>query len=222
VLLLAGSRGGKSVLLCEIITNALATVRKLRVRAVDYGNSLEPLVSALGGRHLTFDPKHKRTINIWDYAGLEQGAMPSELQIWYVVQDAMQLARVDGGDTFAEDILTLMVRQVYANEVSRNGDGRPKHEPRHEHLLEMLRVYEFDDAEAERHGVSELNSQIADTKALAETIRAQINELTEKINEKMIKYGVVINRHVNFGQRVQQDTAAWAEMTRVNEEGTKT
>ncbi|MCA1626619.1 MAG: hypothetical protein LC742_01460, partial [Acidobacteria bacterium] len=40
-LLLAGSRGGKSVLLCEIITNALATIRKLRVRAVDYGYSLE-------------------------------------------------------------------------------------------------------------------------------------------------------------------------------------
>jgi hypothetical protein len=144
-LLLAGSRGGKSVLLCEIITNALATVKKLRVRAVDYGNSLEPLVSALGGRHLTFDPKHKRTINIWDYAGLEQGGMPSELQIWYVVQDAMQLARIGASDTFAEDILTLMVREVYANEVSRNGDGKPKHEPRHEHLLEMLRVYEFDD-----------------------------------------------------------------------------
>jgi len=154
-LLLAGSRGGKSVLLSEIITNALATIKKLRVRVVDYGNSQEPLVAALGGRHLKFDPLERATINIWDYEGLKDGDPPSELQKWYVVQDALQLARVDvkeSGSTyarFAEDILTLMVREVYANEVPRNGKDKPKHEPRHEHLLEMLGTYEFDDAEAD-------------------------------------------------------------------------
>lgn len=154
-LLLAGSRGGKSVLLSEIITNALATIKKLRVRVVDYGNSQEPLVAALGGRHLKFDPQERATINIWDYEDLKDGVPPSELQKWYVVQDALQLARVDakeGSSTyarFAEDILTLMVREVYANEVPRNGARKPKHEPRHEHLLEMLATYEFDDAEAD-------------------------------------------------------------------------
>jgi hypothetical protein len=154
-LLLAGSRGGKSVLLSEIITNALATIRKLRVRVVDYGNSQEPLVAALGGRHLKFDPAERATINIWDYPGLEHGLPPSELQKWYVVQDALQLARVDTSDSsnpyarFAEDILTLMVREVYHNEVPRNATGRPKHEPRHEHLLEMLATYQFDDEEAD-------------------------------------------------------------------------
>lgn len=154
-LLLASSRGGKSVLLSEIITNALATMKKLRVRVVDYGNSQEPLVAALGGRHLKFDPTERATINIWDYDGLQDGAPPSELQKWYVVQDALQLARVDAKESgglyarFAEDILTLMVREVYANEVPRNGQGKPKHEPCHEHLLEMLATYEFDDAEAD-------------------------------------------------------------------------
>lgn len=159
-LLLAGSRGGKSVLLSEIITNALATIKKLRVRVVDYGNSQEPLVAALGGRHLKFDPTEKATINIWDYPGLERGEPPTELQKWYVVQDALQLARVEMSNAgnasapenayarFAEDILTLMVREVYKNEVPRNGSGRPKHEPRHEHLLEMLATYRFDDQEA--------------------------------------------------------------------------
>ncbi|MGB8507126.1 MAG: hypothetical protein WCD76_01860 [Pyrinomonadaceae bacterium] len=154
-LLLAGSRGGKSVLLSEIITNALATIRKLRVRVVDYGNSQEPLVAALGGRHLKFDPQERATINIWDYEGLKDGVPPSELQKWYVVQDALQLARVDAKESgsayarFAEDILTLMVREVYHNEVPRNAPGKTKHEPRHEHLLEMLATYEFDDAEAD-------------------------------------------------------------------------
>lgn len=155
-LLLAGSRGGKSVLLSEIITNALATVKRLRVRVVDYGNSQEPLVSVLGGRHLKFDPLERATINIWDYEGLQEGLPPPELQKWYVVQDALQLARVDAKESgtayarFAEDILTLMVREVYHNEVPRNsGTGKPKHEPRHEHLLEMLATYEFDDAEAD-------------------------------------------------------------------------
>ena len=154
-LLLAGSRGGKSVLLSEIITNALATVKKLRVRVVDYGNSQEPLVAMLGGRHLKFDPSERATINIWDYEGLKDGVPPSELQKWYVVQDALQLARVDAKESgtayarFAEDILTLMVREVYNNEVPRNGTDKPKHEPRHEHLLEMLATYEFDDAEAD-------------------------------------------------------------------------
>jgi hypothetical protein len=154
-LLLAGSRGGKSVLLSEIITNALATVKKLRVRVVDYGNSQEPLVAALGGRHLKFDPQERATINVWDYSGLEQEEPPTGLQKWYVVQDALQLARVDTSDTgspyarFAEDILTLMVREVYNNEVPRNAPGKPKHEPRHEHLLEMLATYQFDDEEAD-------------------------------------------------------------------------
>jgi hypothetical protein len=143
------------VLLSEIITNALATIKKLRVRIVDYGNSQEPLVAVLGGRHLKFDPQERETINVWDYLGLEQGEPPTGLQKWYVVQDALQLARVDASDTsspyarFAEDILALMVREVYHNEVPRNAPGKPKHEPRHEHLLEMLATYQFDDEEAD-------------------------------------------------------------------------
>lgn len=154
-LVLAGSRGGKSVWLAELITNALATLPHLRVQVVDYGQSQAPLVAALGGRQLAFDPQRPATLNIWDYPGLEHGQPPSELQKWYVVQDALHLARVAAtgpGDPyarFAEDILTLLVREVYANEVPRNRPGRPKHEPRHEHLLEMLATYRFDDPQAE-------------------------------------------------------------------------
>ncbi len=83
--------------------------------------------------------------------------------------------------------------------------------------LDALLASEMAKPVAERHGVSELNAQIADGKALAEAITAEITDLTLKINEKMVKYGVMLNRHVNFGERVQQDTAAWAEMTKLND-----
>jgi chromosome segregation ATPase len=84
--------------------------------------------------------------------------------------------------------------------------------------LEALLAAEMAKPEADRHGVSELNSQIADGKGLSEAITAEINDLTQKINAKMVKYGVILNKHVNFGARVQQDTAAWAEMTKLNDE----
>lgn len=84
--------------------------------------------------------------------------------------------------------------------------------------LEGLLAAEMAKPESDRHGVFELNSQIADGKALAEAITAEINDLTQKINAKLVKYGVILNKHVNFGARVQQDTAAWAEMTKLNDE----
>jgi len=43
----------------------------------------------------------------------------------------------------AEDILTRLVREVYANEVPRNRPGAPKHEPVLSHVVDMLRTYPF-------------------------------------------------------------------------------
>lgn len=140
VLLIAQPRGGKSVFMCRIITDLLATKAKLRVRAVDYGKSLAPLVEVLGGRYLRFDEGAK-TINTWDYPGLEKGEMPADLQIAFVVADLMQLARAT--DTVAEDIFMHLVREVYKNHVPRNQPDRDKHEPRLSHLLELLRISPF-------------------------------------------------------------------------------
>ena len=151
-LVVAGSGGGKSVLLMKLIVSLLSHVGKIRARIVDYGGSCEPMVKALGGRRLTFDRHVPRTINIWDYEGLEQRVPPSELQIWYVVEDALglaQMTRADKDYKFAKSILNLGVRQVYQNEVARNRAGRPKHEPRHAHLVEWLRTAEQDDPEAD-------------------------------------------------------------------------
>ena len=69
--LLAAPRGGKSVLLGRIINDVLATKARACVRAVDFGESFAPLVDVLNGRHLRFAIGSERTINTWDYEGLD-------------------------------------------------------------------------------------------------------------------------------------------------------
>lgn len=140
VLLIAQPRAGKSVFMCRIINDILATKANVRVRAVDYGKSLAPLVEVLHGRYLRFD-LGIRTINTWDYPSLAQGELPDDLQKAFVVADLMHLARAN--DTIAEDILMLLVDEVYKNQVPRNRPGRPKHEPRLSHLLDLLKVAPF-------------------------------------------------------------------------------
>jgi hypothetical protein len=149
-LALAAPRGGKSVLLGRLINDVLATKARACIRAVDFGESFGPLVDVLGGRHLRFQPGTDRTINAWDYDGLENGELPDEVQVGFVVGDLMQLARVSAGDTLAEDILITLVNEVYRNEVPRNRLGAPKHEPRLSHLVDFLSTWPFKGASANR------------------------------------------------------------------------
>ncbi len=142
-LALAAPRGGKSVLLGRLINDVLATKADASVRAVDFGESFGPLVDVLGGRHLRFQPGSDRTINSWDYEGLENGEPPDEVQVGFVVGDLMQLARVPADDTLAEDILITLVNEVYRNEVPRNRLGAPKHEPLLSHLVDCLSTWPF-------------------------------------------------------------------------------
>jgi hypothetical protein len=149
-LALAAPRGGKSVLLGRLINDVLATKAHACVRAVDFGESFGPLVDVLGGRHLRFQPGTDRTINVWDYDGLENGEPPGEIQVGFVVGDLMQLARVAPDDTLAEDILVTLVNEVYRNEAPRNRPGAPKHEPRLSHLVDYLSTWPFKGAPASR------------------------------------------------------------------------
>jgi hypothetical protein len=142
-LVLGQPGSGKSVMMARITNDVLATLPEARVRAVDFGESLGPHVDVVAGRHLRFNTADPRTINIWDYPGLESGEPPDETQIALVVMDAMRLARVKPDDSIAEDILTNVVTEVYKNEVPRNGPGRPKHEPTHSNLLAMLDSHPF-------------------------------------------------------------------------------
>lgn len=150
VLALAAPRGGKSVLLGRIINDILATKAQACVRAVDFGESFGPLVDVLSGRHLRFAAGTDRTLNVWDYAGLEQGELPDEVQIGFVVGDLLQLARVPADDSLAEDILTTLVTEVYRNEAPRNRPGLPKHEPCLSHLADCLTTWPFRGAAAAR------------------------------------------------------------------------
>lgn len=143
VLIVAAPGGGKSVLMARTITDVLGSRQGARVRAVDFGESLAPLVDVLKGRHLRFNVNETRTINVWDYDGLENGEPPDEVQIGFVVGDLMQLAQVRETDSLAEDILNILVTEVYKNEAPRNTHGLPKHEPTHVHLLELLKSYPF-------------------------------------------------------------------------------
>lgn len=143
VVVLGEPGSGKSTMMARIINDVLATLPEARVRAVDFGESLAPHVDVTRGRHLRFSLEDTRTINIWDYPGLELGEMPDETQIALVVMDAMRLARVKPDDSIAEDILTNVVTEVYKNEVPRNATGRQKYEPTHSHLLALLESYPF-------------------------------------------------------------------------------
>ena len=157
-LIIGASGSGKSVLLGRLITGVLGTRAGAGVRAVDFGESLGPLVDVLGGRHWRFHTDHggeARPLNIWDYEGLEEGAMPDETQLALVVGDLMQLARAGDTDSLAEDVLSILVKEVYRNEVPRNGPGRPKHEPVLSHLLDLLSSYQFD-AQAVRERAASL------------------------------------------------------------------
>src|SRR5215813_7109120 len=145
-LVLGEPGSGKSTFMARVINDVLAVAPEARVRAVDFGESLRPHVDVCGGRHLRFNIDDKRTINVWDYPGLELGEPPDETQIALVVMDAMKLARVKSDDNVAEDILTNVITEVYRDEVPRNGHGKPKHEPAHSHLLALLESYPFQSA----------------------------------------------------------------------------
>ncbi len=145
VLILGEPGSGKTTTTACIINDSLSTVPDLRVCAVDIGGSLAPHADVVGARYLRFQIGDNRTINIWDYPELVEGVMADDEHISLIVLDAMTLAHVKPDDETASDVLTKAVTQVLKNFVKRNGAGKPKHEPRHAHLVAMLESYDYDD-----------------------------------------------------------------------------
>jgi hypothetical protein len=142
--IIAAPRGGKSILMAQFACDLLASLREASVNAIDIGETLLPLVTVLGGRYIRPQPDEVRAINIWSYPDLKDGEMPDDIQKALVVGDLKMLARIKDDDKTAEDIISVVVSQVYENIVSQNGPGRPVYEPTLSHFVAQLRTFPFD------------------------------------------------------------------------------
>lgn len=145
---------GKTVFVSRFITDILAHVKNARVLACDFGESLRPMVEVLGGRHLRFVPTEIRTLNIWDYEGLERAIAPDQEQIELVVEDTLLLLQFDihaSDFRTKRSVLRKCVRDVYTDEIPRNKSGKRRHEPVLENLVSKLRNRFFESADEEKN-----------------------------------------------------------------------
>lgn len=149
VLVIANSGGGKSVFLARCAKDVLAAEPHARVRVVDFGESLGPLVDVVGGRHIRFTLDEVRAINVWDFPGIELGdpALVDEAQVTLVVEELLILSRTDPSTetgALRESIIRKLVKLVYEDEVPRNQPDWPRHEPTHSHFLNKLKYFPFE------------------------------------------------------------------------------
>ena len=154
--ILGETGSGKTVFVSRIITDILAHVPNARVLACDFGESLRPMVEVLGGRHLRFVPNEVKTLNIWDYEGLESGIAPDQEQVDMVIEDTLILLQFDprAPDYKSKrSVLRKCVKDVYTDEVPRNKRGVRRHEPVLEHLGSKCRNRHFESAEEEKHAL---------------------------------------------------------------------
>lgn len=63
--------------------------------------------------------------------------------------------------------------------------------------------------EDERHSAALIQTQISNTKLQIEQIKAQINDLTEKLAAKTKQYGIQLDIRGTYGQQVHQTNKAW-------------
>lgn len=144
VVVLGAMGSGKTVWIANTINDILATMPKAKVHMLDFGENFGPLCDVVGGRHIRFVVGETRALNIWAYAGLENGEPPDDVQIQLVVGDIMTLARVREDDELAEKVIKTIVKEVYNNEVAYNQPGFNYHEPTLSHFLNVLKNYPFD------------------------------------------------------------------------------
>ena len=154
VIVTAASGEGKSVLGMRIITDILASVGRVKVRAIDYKNSLKPMCKLFGGRHINFAESEPKSLNIWNYPGIETGQPASKRQSTFVLTDLLNLSRTPKDDTITYSIAKLIVAEVYKISQTRNGAGRPKFQPTLSHFLDLLSSYSWN--ETERRPANEL------------------------------------------------------------------
>ena len=147
VIVTAASGEGKSVLGMRIITDILATKGRVKVRAIDYKNSLKPMCRLFGGRHINFAEADPKPLNVWNYPGIENGLPASKRQSTFVLTDLLNLSRTPKDDTITYSIAKLIVTEVYKISNTRNGSGRPKFQPTLSHFLDLLGSYSWNETE---------------------------------------------------------------------------
>jgi hypothetical protein len=150
VIVTAASGEGKSVLGMRIITDILASVGRVKVRAIDYKNSLKPMCKLFGGRHINFAEAEPKPLNIWNYPGIETGLAVSKRQSTFVLTDLLNLSKTPKDDTITYSITKLIVDEVYKISNARNGAGRPKFQPTLSHFLDLLGSYSWNETERQK------------------------------------------------------------------------
>jgi len=147
VIVTAASGEGKSVLGMRIITDILATKGRVKVRAIDYKNSLKPMCKLFSGRHINFAESEPKPLNIWNYPGIETGQPASKRQSTFVLTDLLNLSKTPAGDTISYSIAKSIVSEVYKISERRNGAGKPKFQPTLSHFLDLLKSYAWNETE---------------------------------------------------------------------------
>ncbi len=86
--------------------------------------------------------------------------------------------------------------------------------------IQQKLVEETSKPDGDQQAVDQLNQQLAACEIAYEELVKTISDLSQKIAEKNAKYGVLLEKHINFARAVQKDLAWFENMTRLNDEVT--
>jgi len=150
VIVTAASGEGKSFLATMLITDIRAHRGQVKVRVMDYRYSFKPICRLFNGRHIEFNEREPKPINIWNYPDIETGKMPTKRQLAMVLTDILILSKTPRNDAISSAIAATIIDEVYKMAIARNGMGRPKFQPTLGHFLDVLKSYHWQDAQKAR------------------------------------------------------------------------
>ena len=150
VIVTAASGEGKSFLATMLITDIRAHRGQVKVRVMDYRYSFKPICRLFNGRHIEFNEREPKPINIWNFPGIETGKLPSKRQLAMVLTDILILSKTPKTDAITSAIAATVIDEVYKMATARNGEGRPKFQPTLGHFLDVLKSYHWSDAQKAR------------------------------------------------------------------------
>jgi hypothetical protein len=148
----AASGEGKSFLATMLITDIRSHRGQVKVRVMDYRYSFKPICRLFEGRHIEFNEREPKPINIWNYPGIESGIPPTKRQLSMVLTDILILSKTPKTDAITSAIAATVIDEVYKMSSARNGEGRPKFQPTLGHFLDVLKSYHWSEGEKRQAG----------------------------------------------------------------------